>query len=371
MSTEPLPTELVSILTPTFNAAATIKETLASAQAQSHVDIEIIVVDDGSRDDTLKIIEAAARQDPRIRLLCQPNAGVAAARNAALAAARGQLIAPLDADDLWHPDKIRRQLRRLWQAGLHAGVVYCWSTDIDWNSRIVQHRLDLDRYDGDVFPALVLTNFLANASVPLIRRADLEAVGGWDTSLRARGAQGCEDWQLYLRLADRCAFALEPAFLVGYRQGRGTMSRDVAQMWRSYRLVLDEARRARPELPGFLFRWSAAAFAFYAFELRWKYGHHLRSLPSFAAGLLRDPIWLARHSSWTKLTWGFQRLLYRAGHGRAEATTTAEPPFPIGRFFHELPPNVEWEVTEGRTVAQRRKLVQSLGRARSGAQQSP
>jgi glycosyltransferase involved in cell wall biosynthesis len=170
MTGKPPANHLVSVIIPVFNAVRTIEATLASALRQTYPSLEVIVVDDGSSDGTAAIVEAKSLTDPRIRLIRQRNAGVAAARNYGLAMAAGDLIAPLDADDLWHRDKIARQVRRFDQAGGHTGVVYCWSTDIGMDDRIVAHRLDLDRFEGNVLPALILGNFLGNASVPLIRR---------------------------------------------------------------------------------------------------------------------------------------------------------------------------------------------------------
>ena len=182
-------------------------QTLQSVERQSFGDLEVIVVDDGSRDDTARIAADFAARDARFRLVRQANAGTAAARNAALALARGEWIAPLDADDLWHPDKLARQVQCLKAAQPATVLVYSWSVDIDERSLVTCRRLDLDRFEGDTYAALVLTNFIGNASVPLVRRDALVAVGGSDASLRARAAQGCEDgscicvWQ---RLATSC-----------------------------------------------------------------------------------------------------------------------------------------------------------------------
>jgi glycosyltransferase involved in cell wall biosynthesis len=267
MTSQPMGRRLVSVLIPAYNAAPTITHTLRSALDQSYPAIEVVVVDDGSQDGTAEVVQEITNADARVRLICQANQGVASARNAALRPSRGSLIAPFDADDLWHRDKIARQVRRLDEEGAHVGVVYCWSSDIDGEGRIIAHRLDLNRYEGDVLAALVVTNFIDNASVPLIRRSELETIGGWDSSLHAREAQGCEDWQLYLRLAQRCNFGLEPAFLVGYRQAPGAMSRNVRRMRKSYRLVMAEVRRSSPALPAKVHRWSQAEFDFYTASL--------------------------------------------------------------------------------------------------------
>lgn len=100
---------LVSIITPVYNAARWLPETLATVRAQTLTDWEHILADDGSSDDSVGIAEAAAAEDPRIRLLRTPyNAGPSAARNLALEAAQGRFIAFLDADDLWLPQKLAR-----------------------------------------------------------------------------------------------------------------------------------------------------------------------------------------------------------------------------------------------------------------------
>jgi teichuronic acid biosynthesis glycosyltransferase TuaG len=106
--------ESVSIITPVYNAARWLPETLASVRAQTHEDWEHILVDDCSTDDSLAIIEAAARDDSRIRAVRAPrNGGPSAARNLALKAARGRFIAFLDADDLWLPEKLTRSVALL------------------------------------------------------------------------------------------------------------------------------------------------------------------------------------------------------------------------------------------------------------------
>src|SRR5205085_7650195 len=101
------------VLIPVGDGAASIREALESALGQTYRRIEVIVVDDGSRDRTPEIVEERARRDARLRLVTQANRGVAAARNRALSSATGELVAPLDADDLWDPSKIERQVARM------------------------------------------------------------------------------------------------------------------------------------------------------------------------------------------------------------------------------------------------------------------
>lgn len=110
--------DLVSIITPAFNAARFVAGTIASVQAQTHRDWEMLIVDDCSRDDTTAIVERLAADDPRIRLLRHArNGGPAQARQTALDAAQGRFVAFLDSDDLWLPEKLEHQLAFMARTG--------------------------------------------------------------------------------------------------------------------------------------------------------------------------------------------------------------------------------------------------------------
>jgi glycosyltransferase involved in cell wall biosynthesis len=259
--------ELVSVVIPAWNAAATIGETLDSVRAQTHQRLDIVVVDDGSTDRTLEIVRAHAAQDGRVRLLQQANAGVAAARNAGVAGALGEWIAPVDADDLWRPDKIERQLGALQRGGERVGLVYTWSMLIDEHSRILG-RGPSGTAEGDAVRALCRSNIVGNGSSALMRRSAMQQAGGYDATLRQRRAQGCEDHKLYLAIAERWQFAVVPEYLTGYRQGSASMSSDVLQMWRSWQIVEAEVRQRHPQL--------AADLRAGRFEIaQWLYGRAL------------------------------------------------------------------------------------------------
>ncbi|MGB3294833.1 MAG: glycosyltransferase family 2 protein, partial [Phormidesmis sp.] len=113
---------LVSVIVPTYNAEAFIAKTLASVLAQTYRHLEVLVVDDGSSDRTPSIVKAMAEQYPRITLLQQPNGGVAIARNAGIKKAQGEFIAPIDADDLWHPEMIEKLYVPFSQGNAQLGV---------------------------------------------------------------------------------------------------------------------------------------------------------------------------------------------------------------------------------------------------------
>ncbi len=230
----------ISVIIPAYNDAATLAETLASASAQTFRDIEIVVVSDGSTDATLAVAQAAKERDQRIRVLDQANAGVAAARNAGIAASDGEFVAPLDADDLWHPDKLRLQMERFAQTGTRTGLVYNWCRPIDASSRICG-RSAAGIVEGPALHRHLLWNFVGNGSTPLIRRAALQGVR-YEPELAARGVGGCEDYLIQLEIARLWDFACAPAYLTGYRQGMGRMSGKTLTMLRSRQETFNRMR---------------------------------------------------------------------------------------------------------------------------------
>ncbi len=106
---------LCTIVIPAYNAGIWIERTLKSAAQQNYPNLEILVIDDGSKDNTRMLAEAMAAVDDRFRVISIPNGGVANARNVGIREASGEYVAFLDADDLWHPDKIRLQVEAMEQ----------------------------------------------------------------------------------------------------------------------------------------------------------------------------------------------------------------------------------------------------------------
>jgi len=278
---------LVSIILPVHDGESSIAATLESAVGQTYGNTEIIVVDDGSRDGTRVIVEAWVARDPRVRLFAQANRGVAAARNRAIEAARGELIAPLDADDLWDPTKIERQVRRMFEAGNGTGLVYCWWVAID-DGGVLLDSSPTWRIEGQGADTLVLVNYTGNASVPMYRRQILEEVGGYDMTLRDRDAEGSEDWDLALKVAERSRVAVTPQRLVAYRKRRQSMSRRSDRMWRSHRLVMEAARVRCPDLSQAAVRRSQDQFALYLAGVAYWSGAYLEAV-GWGVRVLRSP----------------------------------------------------------------------------------
>lgn len=225
-------TPLVSVVIPAFNAARWIDRTIASALAQTHRALEVIVVDDGSSDDTADLVARVAAQEARVRLIRQPNGGVARARNAGIDAAHGAFIAPLDADDLWAPDKIAMQVAALDAAGPSAALAYCWFRRIDEADQLTGAS-SYPRVEGRVYHRHLLWNFISNGSSPLVRAEAARNVR-YDPALRDAGNQGCEDYLFQLGIARRHAFVCVPRFLVGYRVVPGSMMQSGERMLRSH-----------------------------------------------------------------------------------------------------------------------------------------
>lgn len=217
---------------PAYNAEAFIAETIQSALDQTYRDLEIIVVDDGSSDGTVARVGAFG---DRVRLHQQRNGGVARARNTGVSLARGEWIAFLDADDLWLPEKIERQLAVSTDA-----MTFTNRYNIGDRGDLPEVQTDCQPMSGgDIFEALLSANFITTTSV-MIRRDLFERLGGFD--LRFNGA---EDWDLWLRVAEDHTIGFCPEPLVRYRLHAGGISRNFSRMNRDRLLVISSALARR------------------------------------------------------------------------------------------------------------------------------
>jgi glycosyltransferase involved in cell wall biosynthesis len=209
---------LVSVIVPTYNRGAIIAVTLESALSQNIPSdcFELIVVDDGSTDETPEYLQAFCRKYPQTRLITQKNCGVAEARNRGLQEARGQYIAYLDHDDIWLPHKLSMQLDVL-QKDSKVAVAYCRWLNVDENNVLLPKKEQVDwcsqnTASGYVYDNFVRTNFVVSMSVPLIRTSYIKEVGGFNPAMVP-----CDDWDLWLRLSKRWQFVFVPEILVHYR----------------------------------------------------------------------------------------------------------------------------------------------------------
>jgi glycosyltransferase involved in cell wall biosynthesis len=221
----------VAVIIPARNAGPFLKAALESVLVQTFDDWEAVVVDDGSREDLTWVRDL----DHRITLIVQPRRGPSAARNAAIAATSGPLLAFLDADDLWTPTKLDAQVALLRESPSANLVDTQFERIDDTGSRIGDgfkgyHRTYLDLLGGC---GICL-------STVILRRQTLEAVGGFDPKLHA-----AQDWDMWLRVA-----ALGPAnlrveqVLCQYRVHTGGLSNDYARTFLAGTRVLFEHRRS-------------------------------------------------------------------------------------------------------------------------------
>jgi len=211
----------VSIILPIYNGGRYLLSALATVQAQTLAEWELIVVDDGSTDNTASLL-AQAPADPRRIVIHQPNSGRSGSRKRALAAAHGELIAFLDVDDAWHPEFLS-QLAAALQAVPHAVAAFCgWQYMDELGHPLPQSVLlserDLQQFGRD----LRWRNSIMPSSIAA-RRPAIEQVGGFDDSLH-----GSEDWDLWLRLKSLGAFVPVPRVLTWYRTHPDSATEDVA-----------------------------------------------------------------------------------------------------------------------------------------------
>lgn len=228
----------VSVIIPTYNRSKLLRETVESVLAQTYQNIEIIVVDDGSADDTAMVM---AQYAGRVTYLWQSNQGVAAARNAGFRAATGEYLTFLDDDDMILPAKIERQVQVL-ASRPAVGLVHCRYYFADQDGNLLQ-KVGLLPH-GEVLNDLLRGNFIW-LGAPLIRRQCLDRVGLFDEEIPSVSA----DWDLWLRIAlAGIPFACVQEPLGVYRIQQDSMLANVADLERATFAILDKVF-ANPQLP--------------------------------------------------------------------------------------------------------------------------
>jgi len=238
---------LVSVIIPAYNSAAFVLQAVQSALDQTYGNYEVIVVDDGSTDDTKLVL---SRFDGQFRYLYQPNRGLSAARNAGIALAKGDFVCFLDADDLWAPDKVELQVaymerhrdiallstgyEHFTDDGAVAPPLYAVALPVETAARTFTSR--------DDFVKFVSANFIFVSTV-MVRKDCFDKSGLFDTNLRA-----AEDRDMWLRISAHFDIACLPPILVRKRNHSLNMSKDRTRQIRSRIQVLEKNRALFPEL---------------------------------------------------------------------------------------------------------------------------
>ncbi|MFG6340242.1 MAG: glycosyltransferase [Lachnospiraceae bacterium] len=208
----------VSIILPTYNRAHCIGRAVESVLDQTYSAWELLVIDDGSTDNTEERIAAYAASDGRVRYCRQArNGGVSAARNEGIRQARYEYIAFQDSDDAWRADKLEKQMR-VFEESPEAGLVYCamQGTRQDGSAvRVPDASIDRRLLHGNLYELLLQGNVIG-APAAVVRRACMEQCGGFDETLSC-----LEDWELFLRIAEKyeIGYVDEPLVDADFHEG--------------------------------------------------------------------------------------------------------------------------------------------------------
>jgi glycosyltransferase involved in cell wall biosynthesis len=226
-----LPHPLVSVIIPTFNRASTIVASVKSVHQQTFDDLEIIVVDDGSSDDTKQLLQNLALPGLRY-ILHDVNKGANAARNTGIEAAKGKFVAFQDSDDIWHKEKLAKQIRVCLEH--NSKVAFCAFNRTKEGKSIVIPKLGYNISPGyrNIHQALLRGSFISCQTL-LVTKAALTEVGKFDTDLPR-----LQDWELCLRLSKRLPFAFLDEVLVEVEVGKDGITAGTTSYAKAANLIL-------------------------------------------------------------------------------------------------------------------------------------
>ena len=305
MDSEPLTGKpLISVIVPAFNAGETLVEAVRSVLDGSYANVEVIIVDDGSTDTTAKVVQELVRTDNRVSSHRRENGGVSAAFNSGLERAVGEYVARIDADDLWHPDKLARQIECA-QQNPEAAFIYTWTRYIDGDGRVLQDAPP-QRFRPHALCRGVYESLIGGNSSALMRRDVVQGLGGYDETLSS-----WEDLLLQLQISADHPIAHVPEYLVGYRVRPGSLSARPDNMLLSWRKARERIDRLFPQVPKFVRNWAhGRRCAELAEAFAWK-GHYWRTIPLLAEAARFDPDWTARWLAYRSYRFGARRTSYR------------------------------------------------------------
>ncbi|MEC4819138.1 MAG: glycosyltransferase [Scytonema sp. PMC 1069.18] len=229
----------VSVIIPAYNAMAYLPEAVESVLKQTFTDFEVLIVDDGSSDGTVEW--ASQIEDSRVRLISQKNQGSSASRNQGIISSQGEYIALLDADDIWEPTKLEKQVRCL-EADSSVGLVDSWTILIKQQGQSTGRVIISYAEEDDVWKQLVQFKTVCCCdSTPLIRRSCFETVGLFNRELPF-----LEDLDMWIRLASRYRFKVIKEPLVRYRQHPGSKSTHCHETLEAFRTIIEKAFESVP-----------------------------------------------------------------------------------------------------------------------------
>ncbi len=269
--------KLVSVIVPTYNRASLIVDALNSIYKQSYRPLEIIVVDDGSTDDTETVVqnwidECNQDKDLCVRYIYQENKGGNPARNQGIKESSGDFVAFLDSDDLWHLDKIEKQMA-VFENDRDIGGVYCGLQQvlIHEKEQLIETASPRDYPSGDLIQQMLIHDVTAPTSTYIIRSQVFEQVGVFDEDLLAR-----QDWDMWIRLASYTKIGVVPEILVDYRVHGGIRTASNPQKEiDAYKTIVKKYAHLRKQCP---FNVRQAAKASFYRRIGRVYFHHQISI---------------------------------------------------------------------------------------------
>ncbi len=248
---------LISVIIPSYNCARYVGQAIDSVLAQTYKNIEIIVVDDGSKDETEKAVKPYVN---RVTYIKKQNGGPASARNVGLTKAKGELIGFLDADDLWLPDKLTRQLKVL-QENPRVGLVSCSSYQIDLTGKIIGEYKYVNPTDPQQFcRGFFMRNMVGGGSSSLVRKECFDKLGGFDETLR-----GTEDWDMWRRIAMVYDVCFVEDFLIHSRIVPNSVSSaaNAAKMLENELKLLNKIFTSKTYRPGLILKLRSYSLRYY------------------------------------------------------------------------------------------------------------
>ena len=273
----------VTVVIPAFNAEHTLSETLSSLVAQTHAPFDVVVVDDGSTDRTYDVAASFMTRLAGLKIIRIANSGVSRARNTGIEASGGDLVATLDADDLWHPTYLEKMEAAL-DANPGCNMVYCYHRKTDAAGRIVD-RTFAHAVNGWGFYQLLCRNYFGNGSNAVYRRAALEAVGMFETRL-----VGSEDFYLQLLLSWDAPVVNVPEYLVGYRDLPNSLSKRWLEMAEADKVMVRLLRERLQPIDAVAWRHTLASRTYKQVETMRRTGRsRLARLPLIAFCMVADP----------------------------------------------------------------------------------
>lgn len=215
----------ISVVLPTYNRAQLLKRSIQSVLDQTYKDFEVIVVDDGSTDNTEEVVRRLIIKDKRVRFIkFKENKGANAARNAGIRASRGKFVAFQDSDDVWNPIKLAVQIKVLNKAPKEVGAVYCAWRVVGEKSKIMPPKRILNK-SGNIHKVLLRGNFITT-QVVVLKKDCFRKVGLFDENLPRY-----QDWEMWIRVAKYYNFKfIDKLLVIQYMQKKSISANREAQV---------------------------------------------------------------------------------------------------------------------------------------------